>query len=127
MPYELSWEERGVVSRFWGVVTSEQLIDNNVDELLDPKFEHSEYDLTIFEDSVVFNVPSSKLRLIADSDANSSNRKPSFLVAIVAAQTVIHKLSDIYRYEHEVIGGRWKIENFATEAEARLWLAENLD
>ena len=127
MPYEMIWEDRGVVSRYWGAVTGDELIQNNLDEKLDPRFDRCEYDLVIFTGSVVFDVSSSQLRFIAESDANASKEKPNFVVAIVASQTVIHGLTNLYRLQHEVSGGQWNVAYFATKAEARQWLAEVLD
>ena len=59
--------------------------------------------------------------------ATASQRKPNFVVAIVAEQTVLHGLTNLYRLQHEAVGGHWKTEFFATEEAARRWLAEVLD
>ena len=127
MPYELIWEDRGVVSRYWGDVTYDELVQTNLERNLDPSFERSEYDLAIFSESVVFKLSASNLRALAASDAGASKRNPNFLVAIVGTKSVIRGLSNLYRIQHEAMGGLWKMKYFETEAEARRWISETLD
>ena len=127
MPYELIWEDRGVLWRFRDVVTGDELVQANLDIYSDPKFESIDYELVIFSDSVVFEASSETVRRVAEMDTGASKKNPKIVVVIVASQTVIRGLANLYRIQHEVTGGPWKTEYFATEEEARRWLAETLD
>ena len=123
MPYELIWEDRGVLWRFRDVVTGEELVQANLDIYSDPKFESIKYELVNFSDSVVFKASSETVRLVAEMDAEASKRNQKIVVVIVASQTVIQGLANLYRLQHEATGGSWRTEYFATEEEARRWLA----
>ncbi len=127
MPYELIWEDRGVLWRFRYVVTGDELVQANLDIYSDPRFESIEYQLAIFSDSVVFEASSETVRYVAGLDAGASKKNPKVVVLVVASQTVIRGLANLYRIQHEVTGGPWKMEYFKTEEEARRWLAETLD
>ena len=123
MPYELIWEDRGVLWRFRDVVTGDELVQANLDIYSDPKFESIEYELAVFSDSVVFKASSETVRRVAEMDARASKRNPKIVVAIVASQRVIQGLANLYRLQHEAVGGSWTTEYFETEEEARRWLA----
>ena len=127
MPYEQIWEDRGLLFRFWDVVTDDELRQCNLEALSDPKFESIEYELAVFSDSVKFEASSETVRLVAQMDAGATKRNPKILVAFVASQLVVRGLVNLYRLQSEVAGGKWKTENFETEEEARKWLAETLD
>ena len=127
MPYKLTWEDRGVVAQYWGVITCDVLFQSNEEQKLDPRDDHNEYALGVFSNSVVFDVSGPELRRIAAMDAAASQTKPNFVVAIVAEQAVIHGLANMYRLQHEAVGGQWNTNFFTTEEEARRWIAEVLD
>ncbi len=127
MPYEVTWEDRGVLWRFWDVVTGDELVQANLDIYSDPKFESMEYEIAIFSDSVVFKASTETVRRVAEMDMDASKKNPKVVVLVVASQLVIRGLVNLYRLQHEAMGGSWKIEYFDTEEEARTWLAETLD
>ncbi len=127
MPYELIWEDRGVLWRFRDVVTGDELVQANLDIYSNSRFESMEYELAIFLDSVVFEASTETVRLVAELDASASKRNPKVLLAIVASQMVIRGLANLYRLQSEVAGSTWKTEFFETEEEARRWLAETLN
>ena len=127
MPYELIWEDRGVLCRFRDVVTDDDIVESSLERYSDPKFENIEYELSIFSDFVVFEASVETVRRAAMMDVQASERNPKIVVAIVASQRVIRGLANLYRLQHEGMGGLWKTAHFETEEEARRWLAETLD
>ena len=126
MSYELIWEDRGVIFQFRDVVSGDELVQSNLDVYADPQFETIEYELAIFSDSVKFEASSETVRRVAEMDAEASQRKPKVIVAIVASQTVIRGLVNLYRLQSEVAGGTWRTEFFGTKQDARRWLTETL-
>ena len=127
LPYELVWEDRGLLLRFWDAITDDEFVKCHLDGYSDPRFESVEYALTIFSDSVVFEASTETVRRVAERDAAASKRNPKVLVAIVASQMVIRGLANLYSHKHEALSGTWKMAYFETEEEARRWLAETLD
>ena len=120
MPYDVVWENRGVVFRFWDVVTDDELVQSNLDVYSGNKFETIEYELAIFLDTVTFKASSATVRRVAKMDAEASKRNSKMVVAIVASQTVIRGLANLYRLESEASGGQWNTEYFESEADAVL-------
>jgi len=127
VPSELIWEDRGVLHRYWDVVTGDELVQSNHNLYSDPKFKSIEYALAIFSKSVVLKASSTEVRLVAKSDAEASKRNPKLVIAIVGNQAVIRGLANLYRLQYEAIGGPWKVQYFETEEAARRWLSEMLD
>ncbi len=127
MPYELIWEDRGVLCRFRDAVTDDDVVESSLERYADPKFENIEYELSIFSDSVVFEASTATVRRAVEMDVKASERNPKIVVAIVATQRVIRGLANLYRLQTEATGGLWKTAYFETEEEARRWLAETLD
>ena len=89
MPYELVWEDHGLLFRFWDVVTGDELIQCNLDAYSDSRFESIEYELVVFSDSVKFEASSQTVRRVAEMDATASKRNPKIVAVIVASQLVI--------------------------------------
>ena len=56
MPYELIWEARGVLCRFSGIASDDDLRQANFDIYSNPKFEEIDYELVDFTDVTEFNV-----------------------------------------------------------------------
>ncbi len=125
MPYELIWEDHGVVFRFWDVITDDELVQSNLDVYSDPRFEKIEYELAIFQDSVTFAASAETVRHVAQLDAKASKKNSGIIVAIVASQMVIRGLANLYRLQHEVSSGQWTTKYFDSEEEARQWLAQS--
>ena len=127
MPYELNWEDRGLLFKFWDVVTGDELVQSNLDAYSDPRFQNIEYELVVHSKSSVFEAPAEKVRQVARMDAEASKSNPRLKIAIVASQIVMRGLANLYRLQSEGEGGTWETEFFEIEEEARRWLAETLD
>ena len=127
MPYELIWEDRGVVARIWGEQTSEEYVEWSGSIASDPRCESIVYQLVICSDSLVHKASIDAVRRVAELDARASKRNPNVVVAVVASEMVIRGMTNQYRLLHEAEGGQWKTAYFETEEEARRWLAETLD
>ena len=126
MPYELIWEDRGVVSRLWGEQTSDEYVEWSRSIASDPRCESIVYQLIICSDSLVIKVSGATIRREADRDARASQRRPKGALAVVGSESLVRGLNNQCRIQYEVMGGLWKIETFETEEEARRWIAETL-
>ena len=123
MPYELNWEDRGVLMCFWGVATDDDLRKSNLDVYGHPRFETLDYEIADFTDVTKLGFSSDAVRLVAEWDFRASKRNPSICVAIVGERRLVMGLANMYRIEFDVRGGPWEQRQFATVDEARGWLA----
>ncbi len=123
MPYELIWEAGGVVFRFSGVASDQDLRQSNLDFYDHPRFADADYQLVDFTDVTKLDFSSNTVRLVAERDAQASKRNPSLRVAIVGEDQLLLGLANIYRITLDIRGGSWEQGQFATVDEARAWLA----
>ena len=121
MPYEVSWEPLGVVARFSGVFSDEDLIAEQWEVYANPLFPAMKYlivDLSLVEK---FAVSSETVRTVAVSDKRASETNPDVKIAVITSAAVIRGMSNIYAITHEVSGGSWTTKIFEREEDARAW------
>ena len=123
MPYELIWEDRGVVFRFSGVASDHDLRQSNRDFYDHPRFADADYQLVDFTDVTKLDFLSNTVRLVAEWDVQASKRNPSLRLAIVGEEQLLLGLANIYRITFDIQDGPWEQGQFATVDEARAWLA----
>ncbi len=123
MPYELIWEERGVVFRLWGVASDHDLRQSSLDFYDNPRFAEIDYSLADFTDVTKLDFSSNAIRLVASTDIEGSKRNPSLRVAIVGEEQLLIGLANMYRITLDIQGSPWEQGQFATVDEARAWFA----
>ena len=123
MPFELTWEDRGVLCRFSGIASDDDLRQANFNIYSNPKFEEIDYELIDFTDVTRLDFSSQVVRLTAGEDFRASKRNPSVRAAIVGEEKLLIGLANMYRITMDVQGATWEQGQFATVAEARAWLA----
>lgn len=122
MAYELIWETRGVVCRFTGVASDQDLRAANLGMTEDPRFDCLEYQLVDFVDVETLDFTSNMIRWAASHDYQASMRNSSVRVAIVGDNTLLLGLANMYRALFDIEGGTWEQGQFNTVDEARVWL-----
>ncbi|MDP6346076.1 MAG: hypothetical protein QF578_07545 [Alphaproteobacteria bacterium] len=125
MPYELSWEDRGVVFRFWGVASDDDLRQSNLEIYDDPRFESLEHEIADFTEVTRLDFSSDAVRTVARWDSEASKRNPTIRVAIIGEDSLLIGLANMYRIVFDVQDGNWEQEQFAGMDEARSWLARS--
>ncbi len=123
MPYELTWEARGVLFTFSGTASDDDLRQSNVDVYAHPKFASIDYEIADFTAVTRLQFSAEALRWTANADFDASQRNPGIRVAIVGTEPVLLGLANMYRALTDVRGNPWKQGQFATVDEARIWLA----
>ena len=124
MPYELIWEDRGVIFRFWDVVSDDDLKQSNLDAYGHPRFADIAYELVDFTNVTEFGFSNDTVRLVAEWDFKASKRNPSMRLAIVGEDKLLLGLANMYRLTLDSQGGTWEQDAFATMDEARSWIAD---
>ena len=127
MPYKLDWEPSGVVFRFSGVVSDEDLLASNEDVYAHSSFSTLKYELVDFSAIGKADVSSETVRTVADLDLAAAKINPHVKVAIIVNTDFGRGMSSMYALSQESTGGTWRTEIFDNEEDARAWLMENSD
>ena len=96
MSYEILWEPRGTVKRFYGHVTDGQLMQSVIDIEGDHRFDTLRYVINDFLAVASFAVSAANVRVIAAIDAAAALTNPNIKVAIVATDAQVHELAAVY-------------------------------
>ena len=121
MPYELSWEPLGLVFRFSGVVSDEELIASNEEVYASPLFPAIKYQIADFSTIEKFDASSATVRAVAESDRRAAEINPDVKVAIITSGPFMRGMANMYALSHDAEGASWTTELFEREEDARAW------
>ena len=121
MPYDLSWEPLGVVFRFSGVVSDEDLTASNEEVYANPLLPTMKYQVVDFSTIEKFDVSSATVLAVAASDRIAAETNPDVKVALITSAPFPRSMSNLYSLYHESRGGSWTTEVFEREDDARAW------
>lgn len=120
MGYELHWEDRGVVKRYFGQVSSEELLAPVVATEADKRFDTLRFVINDFLEAKSIAFTQAAIDLIAAHDMGAAATNPNIKVAVVAAQPEVIDL--VQRYMQVAVRA-YPTSIFSTMAEARAWVA----
>ena len=121
MSFELVWEPRGVVKRYFGRVTGEEVFAAGIQSQGDHRFDQNRYAINDFLDCTEFVFDQKVLDEIAAFAGAAEISNPNIKIAIVAT------LPTVVAATMEYIGlplQTYPTRLFATREEARAWIAE---
>ena len=121
MPYKVSWEPSGVVFRFSGVVSDEDLVASNEEVYASPLLPTMKYQVVDFSTIESFDASSATVLAISASDRIAAKTNPDVKVAIITSAAWVQSMTNLYSLYHESRGGSWTTEVFAHEDAARAW------
>ena len=121
MPLEVSWEPLGAVFRFSGVVSDEDVIAANREVYANPLLPAMKYQIVDFSLVEKINVSSATVRELASFDLRAAEINPDVKVAVITSAPLTRGLSNVYALTHESMGGRWAVQIFEREEDARAW------
>ena len=100
MPYEIDWQPMGVIYRFSGVVSDEDLRAATAEVYASPLLLTMKYLIADFSLIEEFAVSSATVRMVADSDSRVSKTNPDVKVAIISTAVFMRGMSNIYAITH---------------------------
>ena len=121
MPYEIDWQPMGVIYRFSGVVSDEDLRAATAEVYASPLLLTMKYLIADFSLIEEFAVSSATVRMVADSDSRVSKTNPDVKVAIISTAVFMRGMSNIYAITHQLYEGSWTTKIFECEEDARSW------
>lgn len=122
MSFELEWEPRGVVKRYFGRVTGEEVLAAGIQSQGDHRFDRNRYAINDFLDCTEFVFDQKVLDEVAAFAGAAEISNPNMRIAIVAT------LPAVVAATMGFIGlplHTYPTRLFATRAEARAWIAES--
>ena len=124
MSYEIIWEPKGAVKRFFGEVTNHDMLQSVIESEGDERFDSLRFVINDFLDCVKFSFDHSVVEDIAIMDRGASQTNPDILIAVVTTAEPV--VSATFRYADTPILA-YPIQIFSTMAAARTWLIQALD
>jgi hypothetical protein len=121
MPTEINWEPGGVVCHFTGVVSSEEIWKMKSEILDDPRIGDINFQIADFLMLEKFEFSAEIVRDIAGLDQDLTIANPEMKVALITSDSYMRGLLDLYTMTHQSMGGKWLLEAFDDEEEARAW------
>jgi hypothetical protein len=118
--YELRWEDRGVVKRYFGQVSSEELLAPVISTEADERFDTLRFVINDFLEAKSVAFTQADIDTIAAHDMGAAATNPYIKVAVVAAQP---EVIDLVRRYIQAAARAYPTSIFATMAEARAWVA----
>lgn len=119
MPYELIWEPKGVIKRFYGNVSAGELLKAGIDTEADHRFDTYRYVINDFLDCTGIVVSPSVVDEIAAIDLAASASNARIKIAVVATAPEIIAVASQYADSDMNV---YPTRIFSTLAEARAWL-----
>lgn len=119
MGYEIVWEPRGVIKRFYDHVTHRELSQAGAHTQADIRFDDLRYIINDFLDSSGVSITSGDIDEVAaiDQAASASNRR--IRIAVVAIHPEIIALANHYASSPMNV---YPTRIFSTRSESRAWL-----
>jgi hypothetical protein len=118
--YEQHWEDRGVVKRYFGQVSSEELLAPVIATEADERFDRLRFVINDFLDAKSVAFTQADIEAIAAHDRGAALTNPYIKVAVVAAQPEVIAL--VRRYM-QAAALAYPTSIFSTMADARAWVA----
>ncbi|MBL8404223.1 MAG: hypothetical protein JNL16_06740 [Dechloromonas sp.] len=118
MPYEMKWEERGVYSRFFGVVTGEDVLAHAKRIGSDPRVSKLSYQISDFTAIEDHTVKRSDVLFAAATDSVLK----SVPLAVIYSQQRPEDLELIELHRNSPLMKSRPMRFFTNEQEARAWL-----
>lgn len=121
MPYEITWEMRGVYRRYFGRLTDQEFVQAVREVEGSPRFYDIRYAILDFlgMEEFVIDDPSF-IDVTAALNATAAQDNPNIKVAVVTVSPVVLRLAQAYQ-AHRL--RPFATEVFSTVEAARVWLA----
>jgi hypothetical protein len=120
MAYELIWESRGVVKRFMGKVSDQDMLQSVVDTEVDPRFDELRFVINDFLAMQDIAISLQVVEEISIMDSGAAFSNPRIKVAVVTTSTDVINLTTAYINSPL---NQYPTRIFSTLDEARTWTA----
>lgn len=120
MSYEITWEARGVYWKYFGNVSSVEVLKSNEDIYGDERFDTLRYQIADFSNVEAFDADERAIRKVAAMDRIAARSNSQILVALVTDTE--HVVQVLKLYEVETANSPWSVGIFRSLEDARRWI-----
>ena len=121
MAFDISWEPRGLVRRYWGDVTIAERRESFEQIFADPRFDELQFTITDYLDVRQYEITSEATEEIAALHIGAVQTNPRILIAAVATDArVIEAIQHFIQLD--MTPSPYRI--FSSVADARAWIAQ---
>ncbi len=96
MSFELTWQPKGVVKRFFGNVTSDELLGSVIQTEGDYRFDDLRYVINDFTECTGYSISTEIVDSIAAIDSGAALTNPHIKIAVVATNAEMIALAQQY-------------------------------
>lgn len=121
MSYEVHWEPRGAIKRFWGRVSSQDMIRSVVETEADARFDSLRYVINDCREVDQIAFSSEDVSNVSAMDLGASRTNPAIRIAVVA--TMAELIAFAEQYANSALNV-YPTRIFATMEDARAWVNE---
>ena len=122
MPYQVQWELHGVYSRYYGIVTGEDMRRHIEEVCKDARFERHRYNILDFSDATEFSPTERELLINSGVLIGAAFMNHQVLIAAVVTRANVRETLEAFI----ALGiSPYVPKIFSTVAEARRWIQES--
>ena len=122
MPYQVQWELHGVYSRYYGIVTGEDMRRHIEEVCKDERFERHRYNILDFSDATEFSPTERELLINSGVLVGAAFMNHQVLIAAVVTRANVREALEAFI----ALGvSPYVPKIFSTVAEARKWIQES--
>ena len=120
MPYDITWQPRGAIKRFWGYLSAEEFFESGLRITADPRFGELAYMINDFLGVMDHALDRKAIEAIAGVRLGASLKNRALRVAIVSTDPRLVELVKYINSPHFV--GAFETRSFASLEAAKRWL-----
>ena len=119
MPYETTWEKKGIYWKLYGIVTGNDIEQLTIDVFGDSRFDDIRYVILDFLNIDDFDMSDDELESIAAQDLAAAITNPYVKIAVITTHPRVMELSTMFG---KIFGEHpWKVSVHENIEEARRW------
>jgi hypothetical protein len=122
MPYEETWEEKGLVWKFFGDVTGDEILRALLKRNMDCRFRRMQYMIFDFTSMDGYDVSEGDALKAAEYDAELHGLAPGLRIAIVATRGEVFEMTKLY--SKNTTETSWEVKIFPELQLAKNWLSK---
>lgn len=120
MPHTILWEKNGIIRKFNGTISGEEILQSNFDLQAHPKFGGLKYIINDFTSVTEHTIELGHTKAYAASDDVISDTKFELKIAIIVIQEDLLELAK--QYKSQMTNMYFDCKIFESEESARQWV-----
>lgn len=120
MAFQTNWTQSGIIWKFSGTLTSDDIFRSSTEVYGDPRFDTMRFQLLDMVDVKDFDVSDEIMEEVTVMDMAASTTNPYLKIALIGSDMQIERLVSLY--ENTTGSAPWETAIFSTFEDARDWI-----